>query len=76
MLRDFNVRTTTNQAIILSNNSNPNAMWLNEDLVLANRFKRNLEDLTENLYGTELVNISSSQYLIICNGLTKWPNYN
>jgi len=37
-LGDFNVRISTiNQAIILSNDSNPNLLWLDEDLVLANR---------------------------------------
>jgi hypothetical protein len=43
LLGDFNARTATNQAIILSNDSNPNPLWLDEDLVLANRYKRNLK---------------------------------
>ena len=41
MLGDFNARTATNQAIILSNVSNPNPLWLDEDIVLDNRYKRN-----------------------------------
>jgi exonuclease III len=76
LLGDFNARTATNQAIILSNDSNPNPLWLDEDLVLANRYKRNSEDLTENLYGTELIKLCSSQDLIICNGLMKWLKSN
>jgi hypothetical protein len=75
-LGDFNAINETNQAIILSNDSNPNPLWLDEDLILANRYQRNLEDLTENLYGTEIINIWISQDIIICNGLMKWPKYN
>jgi hypothetical protein len=76
LLGDFNARTTTNQAIILSNDSNPNPLWLDEDLVLASRYKRNSEDLVENLFGTKLIKLCSSQDLIICNGLMKWPKSN
>jgi hypothetical protein len=36
-LGDFNVRITTNQGIILSNDSNPNILWLDEDLFFTNR---------------------------------------
>jgi hypothetical protein len=67
---------TTNQAIILSNDSNPNPLWLDEDLVLASRYKRNFEDLVENLFGTKLIKLYSSQDLIICNGLMKWLKSN
>jgi len=38
-LGDFNARTTTNQAIILSNDSDPNPLWLDEDLVLSRKYK-------------------------------------
>jgi hypothetical protein len=76
LLGDFNARTATNQAIILINDSNPNPLWLDEDLVLANNYKRNFEDLIENLFGIELIKLCSSQDLIICNGLKKWPNSN
>jgi hypothetical protein len=48
LLGDFNVRTTTNQDIILSNDSNPNPLWLDEDLVLIRRYNRNSKDLVEN----------------------------
>lgn len=41
LLSDFNARTTTSQAIILSNDFNPNPIWLDEDFVLASRYKRN-----------------------------------
>jgi len=41
LLGYFNVRTTTNQVILLSNDSNHNPQWLDEDLVLANIYKRN-----------------------------------
>ena len=71
---DFNARTSSNQAILLSNHSNPNPLWLNEDLTLAGRYKRSFEDLGENLFGFELVKLCSAQYLIICSGLNKWPN--
>jgi hypothetical protein len=45
MLGDFNARIETNQAIILSNDSNPNPLWLDEDSILANSYKRNYEYL-------------------------------
>jgi hypothetical protein len=76
LLGDFNLRTATNQATLLSNDSNHNHVWLDDDLILANIYKRYSEDLTENLFGTELVKLCSSQDLIICNGLKKWPNSN
>ena len=71
---DFNARTSSNQAILLSNYSNPNPVWLDEYLELANTYKRSSEDLCKNLFGFELVKFCSAQDLIICNGLTKWPN--
>ena len=71
---DFNARTSSNQAIILSNYTNPNPLWLDEDIALASRYKRSSEDLGENLFGSELVKLCSAQDLIICNGLMKWPN--
>jgi hypothetical protein len=37
LLGDFNAITTTNQAIIVSNDPNPTSLWLDQDLVLANR---------------------------------------
>jgi len=76
LLRDFNARTATKQATLLSDDSNHNPLWLDEDLVLSNSYKRSFEDLIENLFGTELVKLCSSQYLIICNGVMKWPNSN
>jgi hypothetical protein len=73
---DFNARTATNQAILLSNDSNHNPLCLYGDLVLANGYKRRFEDLTKNLFGTKLVKLCSSLDLIICNGVMKWPNSN
>jgi exonuclease III len=35
LIGDFNARTSSNQAIILSNHSNPNPLWLDEDPTLA-----------------------------------------
>jgi hypothetical protein len=71
LLGGFNVRTTTNRAIVLSNDSNHNPLCLGEDLVLASRYNRNSEKLVENseklvenLFGTGLIKICSSQYLI------------
>ena len=66
-------RITIIQVIILNDDSNPNYLWLDEDFVLASRYKRNSKDLVENLFGTKLINLYSSQDLIICNGLLKWP---
>ena len=60
MLRDFNARTTTKQATLLSIDSNHNPLWLDEDLVLSNSYKRRFEDLIENLFGTELVKLYNS----------------
>jgi len=71
---DFNARTSSNQAILLSNQSNLNPLWLDEDLPLASRYKRNSEDHKENLFGSKLVKLYSAHDLIICNGLKKWPN--
>jgi hypothetical protein len=33
LLGDFNVISATNQPIILSDDSNPNPLWLDEDLI-------------------------------------------
>jgi hypothetical protein len=41
LLGDFNAITTTNKDIISSNDSNPNPLWLYEDIFLANRYIRN-----------------------------------
>lgn len=68
---DFNARTSSNQAIILSNYTNPNPLWLDEDIALASRYKKSFEDLGENLFGSELVKLCSAQDLIICNSLMK-----
>lgn len=70
----FNAHNSRNQAIILSNFSNPNPVWLEEGPALARRYKISFEDLGENLFGSELVKLCSAQDLIICNGLMKWPN--
>ena len=72
---DFNAWTSSNQAILLRNYSNPNPIWLNEDLELDNSYKRSFEDLGENLFGSELVKFCSAQDIIIYNGLTKWQNF-
>jgi hypothetical protein len=76
LLGDVNVRTATNQDTLLSNDSNHNHVWLDEDLVLANRYKRRFGDLTENLCGTKLVKLYNSQDLIIFNGVMKWKKSN
>jgi hypothetical protein len=76
MRGDFNARTATKQDTLLSIDSNHNPLWLDDDLVLSNSYKRSSEDLIENLFGTELVNLYSSQELIIFNGVMKWPNSN
>ena len=74
LMGDFNARTSSNQAILLSNHSNPNPLWLDEDLTLADRYKRSFEYLGENLFGFELVKLCRAQDLIICNGLRNWSN--
>ena len=71
---DFNDQTSSDQAILLSNYSNPNILWLDKYLELANRYKRIYKDIGENLFGSKLVKFCSAQYLIICNSLTKWTN--
>jgi hypothetical protein len=76
LLGDFNARIATKQATLLSNDSNHNPLWLDVDLVLSNSYKRRYEDLIDNLFGTELVKLYSSQDLIICNGVMKWPKSN
>jgi hypothetical protein len=60
LLQDFNARNATNQDIILSNDSNPNTLWLDGDPILANRYNRNSKDLTKNLFGTKLIKLCSS----------------
>ena len=74
LMGDFNAQTPKNEAILLSNYSNPNPLWLDKDLELTNMYKRSYEDLGKNLFGSELVKFCSAQDLIICNDLTKWPN--
>ena len=68
---DFNSQNSSDQAIILSKYSNPNPLWLDKDLEIANMYKRSSEYLCENLFGFELVKFCSAQDLIICIGLTK-----
>jgi hypothetical protein len=68
LLGDFNARTATKQATLLSNESNHNPLWLEDDVVLSNSYKRSSEDLIENLFGSELVKLCNSQEVIICNG--------
>ena len=70
---EFNAWTSSNQDILLRNYFNANPLWLDEDLELDNKYKRSFEYLGENLFRFELVKFWSSQDLIICNGLTKWP---
>ena len=72
---DFNAQTSSNQAILLRNDSNPNPLWLDKDIELASRYKRSSEDLGGILFWYALVKFCSAQDLIICNGLTKWPNF-
>jgi hypothetical protein len=55
LLGDFNARNATKQYALLSNDSNHNPLWLDEDLVLSNSYKRISEDIIENLFGIELV---------------------
>jgi hypothetical protein len=76
LLGDFKARTATKQATLLSIYSNHNPLWLDDDLVLSNSYKRSYENLIDILFGIELVNICSSQDLIICNGVMKWTNSN
>jgi hypothetical protein len=76
LLGYFNDRTATKQATLLSIVSNHNPLWLDEYLVLSNSYKRSSENLIENLFGTDLVMLCSSQDLIIFNGVMKWPNSN
>ena len=71
---EFNAWTFSNHAILLSNYSNPNPLWSDEDLELANMYKRSFEDLGENLFECELVIFCSAKDINVCNGLTKWPN--
>jgi hypothetical protein len=76
MLGDFNARNATKQDTLLRNDSNHNPLWLDEDLVLDNIYKRSCQELIENFFGTELVNLYSSQDIKIYNRLMKWPNSN
>ena len=50
----FNARTSSNKFIVLSNYSNPNNIWLDKDLELANRYERSSKDIGENLFGYEM----------------------
>jgi hypothetical protein len=64
------------RSYVLSIDSNHNPLWLDDELVLYNSYKRSYEDLTENSFGIELVKLCISQDLIICNGVMKCPNSN
>jgi len=58
---------------MLINDSNPDPLWLDKDCVLAKKWiKKSYEDLVENLFGTKLIKLYSSQDIIIFNGLMKW----
>ena len=72
LLGAFKAESATNQSITLSNSSNPDPLWRDEDSHLANKFKRKSKDNIEKLFSTELIKIGSSRDLIICNGIKKW----
>lgn len=76
LLGNFNARTTTSQAIILSNDSNPNPLWLDAYLFLDGRYKRSSKDLNEKLFGYILIKLHSSQDIIIFIDLMKWSKSN
>lgn len=58
---------------MLSNYYNLDQLWLDEDGNLYNQFKRNSEDIIENLFNIELLKNCSSQDLVIRNEINKWP---
>jgi len=66
-------RTTTNQATLLSNKFHSNPLSLHEDSEVACTFKRNSKYITDKLLGIDLMKFCSSQALIICNRINKWP---
>jgi hypothetical protein len=53
LLGDFNARSATRQAILLSIDYNHNPLCLDEDLVLSNSYKRSSHDSIENFFGVE-----------------------
>jgi hypothetical protein len=65
LLGDFNDRTLPKQVTLFSIDYNDNPLWLDDDLVLSNSYKRSSEYLMDNLFGIELVKIFISQDLII-----------
>ena len=62
LLGYFNAVIATIEAITLSNNSNPDPLWLDEDSNLANKFKRKYEDIIKKLSGTMLLKFCSSRW--------------
>ena len=60
MLGGFNARTATKQDTNLGTDSNHNPLWLDDDLVLSNSYKRNYEYLIDNLCGIGLVKLYTS----------------
>jgi len=58
---------------MLNSNSNPNPLWLNKEGNLANRLKRNSQDIIKRLFGTKLLKHFSSKDLIISDGSNKCP---
>ena len=57
---DTNSWTSSNQAILLRNYSNPNPLSWNEDLELDKRYKISYEDIGENLFETKLIKFCSA----------------
>jgi hypothetical protein len=76
LLGNFSARTVTHQDNLLRNDSNHNSLWLDENIILSNSYKRSSEDLIENLFGIKLFKFCISQDLIIFNGVMKWSNSN
>ena len=54
---EFNSLNSRKQAILLSNYSNPNPLWLDKDLTLAGKYKRSSKDLGEIFFGSELIKL-------------------
>lgn len=51
-------------------------LWLDEEIISAEKYRRNYEDFTNNFFGIDLVKIWSYQEQIIHKGIMKWSNSN
>ena len=59
LMGEFNTKKPNSQVVLLSNDSNSNPLWLDEDIALSNIYQISSEYLGDNLFGSNPINLCS-----------------